>query len=452
MPCVVRRSWLAEIQREILGCGYGCAPVQPVIDVGVAAPRHWTDQASWGPHEDRSILTRAGAVSFAARARRQSPASIVARAIASAAFIGALICVPGPVAAQFTQQGPKLVGSGNSGAKSPLTNGQGRSVAVSADGNTAIIGGPSDNGNMGAAWVFTRSNGVWTQQGSKLIGAGATNPALQGNSVALSADGNTAIIGGPDETRASVRCGFSRAAMGCGPSKATSWSAPVPLQARSIKVFRSRYRLTATPRSSAGPSIIRLSVRRGFSRAAMGRGFSKATSWSALVPLQARYIKVFRSQFRPTAILPSWVGTGQLKRRGAWVFTHSNGVWTQQGNKLVGTGAVGPISAGQGQSVALSADGNTAIIGGPGDNTAFGAAWVFTRSGGVWTQQGAKLVGTGVVGLATQFLSVALSADGNTVVAGADLDNNWGRRGVGIHPQRWGVDPAGRQTGRHRRC
>ena len=52
----------------------------------------------------------------------------------------------------------------------------------------------------------------------------------------------------------------------------------------------------------------------------------------------------------------------------------------------------------QGWSVALSADGNTAIVGGYGDNSYVGAAWVFTRSGGVWTQQGSKLVGTGAVG------------------------------------------------------
>ena len=72
--------------------------------------------------------------------------------------------------------------------------------------------------------------------------------------------------------------------------------------------------------------------------------------------------------------------------------------FTQQGPKLVGTGAVG--TAEQGYSVALSADGNTAIVGGPDDNSDTGAAWVYTRSGGVWTQQGSKLVGTGAVGAA----------------------------------------------------
>ena len=59
------------------------------------------------------------------------------------------------------------------------------------------------------------------------------------------------------------------------------------------------------------------------------------------------------------------------------------------GSELAGTDAVG--AAFQGGSVALSADGSTASVGGPSDNPApngaMGAAWVYTRSGGIWTQQ-----------------------------------------------------------------
>ena len=106
----------------------------------------------------------------------------------------------------------------------------------------------------------------------------------------------------------------------------------------------------------------------------------------------------------------------------AWGWTRSGGVWTQQGPKLVGTGAVG--AAYQGQSVALSADGNTALIGGYGDNSSVGAAWVWTRSGGVWTQQGSKLVGPGAVGTANQAISVSLSADGTTALIGGPTDNS----------------------------
>jgi hypothetical protein len=46
---------------------------------------------------------------------------------------------------------------------------QGRSVTLSADGNTAIVGGYVDNSGTGAAWVYTRTSGVWTQQGSKRV-------------------------------------------------------------------------------------------------------------------------------------------------------------------------------------------------------------------------------------------------------------------------------------------
>jgi flagellar basal body rod protein FlgF len=48
---------------------------------------------------------------------------------------------------------------------------QGQAVALSADGNTAIVGGLGDNDYTGAIWIFTRSNGVWSQQGNKLVGS-----------------------------------------------------------------------------------------------------------------------------------------------------------------------------------------------------------------------------------------------------------------------------------------
>jgi FG-GAP repeat len=112
----------------------------------------------------------------------------------------------------------------------------------------------------------------------------------------------------------------------------------------------------------------------------------------------------------------------------AWVFTRSNGVWTQQA-KLVGNDAVGNTH--QGISVALSGDGNTAIVGGPQDNNGAGAVWVFTRSGGQWTQQGSKLVGSDAVGKAGQGSSVALSGDGNLVIVDGPGDNDGTANEVG---------------------
>ena len=117
----------------------------------------------------------------------------------------ALFWYPELAPAQFTQQGPKLL---SFGAVTPAR--LGTSVALSADGNTAIVGGPCDNAltpsslcsrgaAAGAAWVFTRSGGVLWGEQAKLVGSSASSDAVQGTSVALSADGNTAIVGGPSD-------------------------------------------------------------------------------------------------------------------------------------------------------------------------------------------------------------------------------------------------------------
>jgi hypothetical protein len=281
--------------------------------------------------------------------------------------------------ALFFQQGPKLIGTRAVGS----TN-QGMSVALSAHGNTAIVGGPGANNAdrerspsadpAGAAWVFTRSGAVWTQQGNKLVGTTSEYGGglwSQGASVALSADGNTAMVGGPSDNRTT------------GAAWVFTRSGGVWTQQGNKLVGTGAYRASEAPLP-------------------LGQGMSVALSADG-----------------NTAIVGSW------RAEAAWVFTRSGGVWTQQGNKLVGTGAVG--SARQGMSVALSADGNTAIVGGWSDNRKTGAAWVFTRSGGVWTQQGNKLVGTSAVGSACQGMSVALSADGNiAIVGGVAVDGGVG--------------------------
>src|SRR5258707_11202499 len=63
---------------------------------------------------------------------------------------------------EFRQNGNRIVAVGEAG------NGLfGSDVALSADGNTALVGAPYDNGLNGAAWVFVRSDSVWTQLGAK---------------------------------------------------------------------------------------------------------------------------------------------------------------------------------------------------------------------------------------------------------------------------------------------
>lgn len=140
-----------------------------------------------------------------------SPYSPAARSVAhgtsrlciAALVWAALLCLAQPVTAQSNV--PKLIGSDPIGSAE-----QGFSVAVSGDGNTAIVGGPFDNSGAGAAWVLTRSGGAWTQQ-QKLTADDANGAAELGWSVALSNDGNTAIVGGPgDNTSIGAAWVFTR--------------------------------------------------------------------------------------------------------------------------------------------------------------------------------------------------------------------------------------------------
>ncbi|MFY7884363.1 MAG: hypothetical protein ACOVOV_05900, partial [Dolichospermum sp.] len=105
-----------------------------------------------------------------------------------------------------------------------------------------------------------------------------------------------------------------------------------------------------------------------------------------------------------------------------WVFVRNSITWTQQGNKLVGTG--GSTKANQGRSVSISANGNTILVGANNDNSSQGATWVFTRTGVSWSQQGSKLIGTGSSVNANQGSAVSISADGNTAIVGGRNDNN----------------------------
>lgn len=281
----------------------------------------------------------------------------------------------------FIQQGPKLTGKGE--VSTSVGGMFGSSVALSAGGNTALVGAPSDNAQRripfqgtGAAWVFVRSGSAWVHQGPKLIGTGEAGHADFGASVALSADGSTALIGGWfDHGGRGAAWVFVRSG--------STWIQQGP---------------KLTPRDEVGTGTF---------------GDNVALSADGNTAL---------------------ISGSNDKNRGrisgaAWVFTRSDGVWTQHGPKLIGRGERGDGNFGSG--VALSADGDTALIGGNLDQprptptpvgSGVGAAWVFTRNGSAWTQQGSKLTARGERGPAAFGSSVALSGDGKTALIAGDLD------------------------------
>ena len=71
-----------------------------------------------------------------------------------------------------------------------------RQCRMSSDGNTVVIGAPGndDNGtDSGHARVYRYDGSTWTQLGADIDGEAASDES--GNSVAMSSDGNTVVIG-----------------------------------------------------------------------------------------------------------------------------------------------------------------------------------------------------------------------------------------------------------------
>jgi hypothetical protein len=94
----------------------------------------------------------------------------------------------------------------------------GASLAVSADAQTALIGGPDDgfltgdNVLVGAAWLFSSTGAAWTERQKLTAPTSGPDRELNGNaaggqfgfSVALSQNASTAMIGGVDDNDPSL--------------------------------------------------------------------------------------------------------------------------------------------------------------------------------------------------------------------------------------------------------
>jgi hypothetical protein len=306
-------------------------------------------------------------------------------------------------------KGPKLT----QGTEAQGTCEFGKTVAISGDGNTILIGGPADNSEVGAVWVFTRSGSTWVQQGPKLTVGEALGEF--GKSVALSNDGNTALINGSNPLEPGAAWVFTRSG--------STWT--------------EQAKLTAAGRIEGqdfAPEGVALSA--DGNTALIGAPIEDASwvftrsgsTWTQQATLAGPALNGFDTEGFGFSVALSAEGNmaligdpGASARAGeAAVFARSGSTWSQQA-KLVGGGESG---AGKfGSSVGLSREGALALIGGPVDNEHTGAAWLFSRSGSTWTQDGGKLIGGEAVGKPGLGSSVALSSQGADALIGGPLDN-----------------------------
>lgn len=308
----------------------------------------------------------------------------------------------------------------------------GRSVAVSADGTTALVGAPGDGGLVGAVWVFTRSGASWAQQGAKLTvpeepgteaGLCLDEPGECGigASVALSADGDTALVGAPRQhgerggawvfTRTgSVWTLREQLTAGEEEQGAGRFGASVALSADGSTAF------VAAPRDNS---------QRGAVWAFRSTGAGFVHDGPELVAVTKTGTAFFGnalalSEDGSTAVIGS-PGAGE-HAGAAWAYTRSATGWPRIGTELAAGGESG--AARFGSSASLSADGRTALIGGRSDNEGAGAAWVFTKGESGWAQQGPKLTPDDEEGAGNFGFSAALAANGDLALIGGPRDDH----------------------------
>lgn len=251
----------------------------------------------------------------------------------------------------WSQQGNKLFANDASGASA-----QGTSIALSANGNTLAVGGPADNSNNGATWIWTRTSGVWSQQGNKLVGSASSGTSRQGYSVALSADGNTLAISGPGDDSSKGAIWFYR-------RTGSAWD-------------QMGDKLTVADGSVLGFHIALSANSDTLVSSSLGKNiYSLTPSQTIFLPSlpDHTFASVALSASGNTLI----VGNSSFDANNGitYVYTRPGLAYYLQNDGLQGIGGIGII--GQGYSVACSADGKTIAIGGPADNGFIGAVWVF---------------------------------------------------------------------------
>ena len=252
-------------------------------------------------------------------------------------------------------------------------------MALSGDGTTALIGGYNDNEHKGAAWVFTRSGTTWTQQGEKLTGGG--EPGFFGWGVALSGDGDTALIGewglegGVGAAWVFTRSGASWSKQG-GPLTAAGETGEPWFGYSTALSASGSTALIGAPHADDDAGAAWVYTRSGSNWAQQGPPLTGGEEVN----------DEFGGELGYSAALSASGGTALLGGRvdsffhgAAWAFTRSGSTWTQDGTKLTGNEETANREE-FGWSVALSSTANTALVGSPCDNACVGSASVFVSS------------------------------------------------------------------------
>jgi hypothetical protein len=277
--------------------------------------------------------------------------------------------------------------------------------AVAVDGDTAVITAPVQTGTAGAAYVFVRSSGTWTEQAKLVASDGVAGDQL-GAAVALA--GDTAVV----TTR--LKASYSGAAYVFVRS-GTTWTQ----QGKLVASDGAANDYLGQSVAVGGDTAVVGTVNPGSFRGAAYVFVRSGVAWTEQAKLLASDGVGFDFFGQSVAVIgdTTLVGAqGTSSYTGAvYVFNRSSGSWTEHAKLTAGDGV-----AGDDFGVTLAASGDMAVIGASNVNAHTGAAYVFVRSSGTWTEQ-VKLRASD--GAADDRFGGAVSLSGDTTVVGTQWKN-----------------------------
>ncbi|WP_207907277.1 integrin [Paucimonas lemoignei] len=293
----------------------------------------------------------------------------------------------------------------------------GISVALSSDGNTLAAGAANEassatgiNGNQnnnnafdsGAVYVFTRGGTAWSQQAYIKASNTGEGDAF-GATIALSGDGNTLAVGAYNEDSSATGI------QGNQNNELATDSGAVYVFIRNGSNWTQQAYIKASNTESMDWF--------GYSLALSADGNTLA-------------VGAYGEDSAASGVNGNQTDNSSAESGAVYVFSRNGGAWSQQAYiKASNTNSLDWFGTG----VALSADGNTLIVGAAGEDGGSvgingnqadngtgdsGAAYVFVRSGVTWTQR--AYIKAPNPGAGDMFgMSVAISADGSTAAVGA---------------------------------
>jgi hypothetical protein len=301
----------------------------------------------------------------------------------------------------------------------------GFSLALSGDGNTMAVGATTEdsvatgiNGNQandsaasaGAVYVFSRTGNAWTQQ-AYVKGSNTEAADLFGYDVSLSDDGNTLVAAGYDEDGPGRGVNVDQGNGGNG-------SGALYVYSRTGTNWRQDAYLKGS--RSEGNDALGFSVSiSGDGRTIVGGAGDEACLVGGINPEGCNMDKPADASGGSAGAAYVWVRSGDTWREEAFI--------KPSNPDLQDWFAV---------NLAVSGDGNTLLVGAPmedsrarginGDQqddsaTESGAAYLYTRAGGVWRQQ-AYIKAENADPFDEFGISVAVSGDGRRLVVGARME------------------------------